>query len=153
LEPFFLPVLAALAEAEATRVKFRVDRLVGEIRYVVLTYRTARGTNEARFWALEDRAGTWQALAHVTVEINVAAGEATGVSADFSPRLGHHYTFWAGCILDRQIVGVQVVLVAGVALDAHQSGRFFFLYLPEAATARHFDLLDRHGAVVYSIPP
>jgi len=153
LEALFLPVLTELAGAGATRVRFHVDRSVDGVRYVVLSYRTVRGTSEARFWALQERAGDWHALARLTVEINPATGDATGASSGFSPVLRHHYTFWAGCILDRQIVAVQVVLVPGIALDAHQFGRFFFLYLPEAATARHFDLLDRHGAMVRSLVP
>jgi hypothetical protein len=153
LEALFLPVLTELAGAGATRVRFHVDRTVDGIRHLVLSYRTARGTTEARFWALMERAEAWLVLARVTVEINTATGDATGVTTGFSPALRHPYTFWAGCILDRQIVAVQVVLVAGTALDTHQSGRFFFLYLPEAATARHFDLLDRHGAVVRNLMP
>lgn len=153
LEAVFVPVLAELAGARATRARFHVDLTAGGTRYVVLSYRTVRGTTEARFWALEERAGDWRALARVTVEINTATGDVTGVTTGFSPVLRHPYTFWAGCILDRQIVAVQVVLVSGITLDAHQSGRFFFLYLPEAATARHFDLLDRHGAMVRNLMP
>jgi len=153
LEAFFLPVLAELAETGSTRVRFHVDRTFAGIRYVVITYRTVQGRTEARFWALDEQEGNWRTLARLTVEINTATGDTAHVSASFSPALGHHYTFWAGCILDRQIVAVQVVLVSGIALDTHQSGRFFFYYLPEAATAHHFDLLDRHGAMVRSILP
>lgn len=133
--------------------RFHVDRVFGGTRYLVLSYQTDRGITEAYFLALQAQAGQWQVLAHTTVELNPANGDAARVATGISPVSHQHYTFWAGCVLDRQIHSVEVILAGNLALPAYQSGRFFFLYVPELASpTRRYDLLDRHGAVVRNIP-